>query len=121
MIQGGIATVMVSNFDRAVDFYSNTLNLKLVCRAGNEWAEVDAGGFKIGLHLEGHGPKAGTPGAVSIGFNLTVSIEKAVAALKDRGVIFRGDILDNEKDPVKLAFFGDPDGNSLYLCEQKKS
>ena len=87
-------------------------------RAENEWAEIEAGNFKIGLHKASeHGPKPGTSGSISIGFNVTEPIEKVVATLKDKGVQFRGPIADN--DPVKLAFFGDPDGNSLYLCESK--
>jgi len=41
-----------------------------------------------------------------------------VATLKAKGVTFHGPLLDKSKEEgIKLAFFGDPDGNSLYLCE----
>lgn len=40
-----------------------------------------------------------------------------MAELKKRGVVFESDVVDD--DPVKLAFFGDPDDNELYLCEYK--
>lgn len=40
-------------------------------------------------------------------------------ALQQKGVSFReekgGPVVDD--GPVKLAFFSDPDGNDLYLCE----
>jgi catechol 2,3-dioxygenase-like lactoylglutathione lyase family enzyme len=123
MITGGIATIMVSDFDRAIEFYTRTLGLKLSSRFGNDWAEIDGGGgLRIGLHPEGHGPKAGTQGAISIGFNIQGAIEGVVASLKEKGVAFRGPILDNSKtEGIKLAMFGDPDGNPLYLCEVVKS
>ena len=121
MISGGNATVMVSDFERAVTFYTKTLGLKLASRFGNEWAEVEAGpGLTIGLHPAGHGPKPGTDGAISIGLTLEGPIEDAVASLSKLGVVFRGPVLDRPDEGIKLAFFGDPDGNSLYLCEVKK-
>jgi catechol 2,3-dioxygenase-like lactoylglutathione lyase family enzyme len=117
MIKSGAATVMVSNMDRAVDFYTRVLGLTLMTRAGSGWAEVEAPGLTIGLHLGKHGAKPGTLGAISIGFDVAGSIETAMATLRERGVRFEGPVVDNPQ--VKLAFFGDPDGNSLYLCEVK--
>lgn len=123
MITGGNATVRVSSMDRAVEFYTRALGLKLKNRFGNEWAEVEAGpGLVIGLHPAGHGPKPGTPGSISVGFTVKGPIEDVVATLKAQGVTFHGSILDNSKEEgIKLAFFGDPDGNALYLCEVVKS
>ena len=67
MIVGGNATVMVSNMDRAVEFYTRTLGLKLSSRFGDEWAEVEAGpGLTIGLHPAGNGPKPGIEGSISV-------------------------------------------------------
>jgi catechol 2,3-dioxygenase-like lactoylglutathione lyase family enzyme len=119
MITGGIATIMVRDFDRAVRFYTETLGLELKFRAGNEWAEVIAGqALTIGLHpwSPGHGPEPGQASGISIGFGVD-PIDKAVAALRSKGITFRGPIQDNNN--VKLAFFADPDGNPLYLCEVK--
>jgi catechol 2,3-dioxygenase-like lactoylglutathione lyase family enzyme len=118
MFIGGNATVMVRDFDRAVRFYVETLGLSLLYRAGNEWAEVRAAdGLTIGLHLwGGHGPAPGAASGISIGLTVK-SIEAAMAELGGRGIAFRGPVQDN--DSVKLAFFGDPDGNPLYLCEVK--
>jgi catechol 2,3-dioxygenase-like lactoylglutathione lyase family enzyme len=117
MISGGNATVYVSDFERAVCFYTEALGLKLGYRSGNEWATVEAGpGLTIGLHaITDKGPRPGTHAAIEIGFNVTEPIEKVVAVLQERGVEFRGPIVGD--GPVKLASFVDPDGNPLYLCE----
>ena len=121
MIQNVTATVFVSDMDRAVDFYTKALGLPLAGRWGNEWAGIDLGkGAAIGLHpaTNPKSPKPGTHGAIQIGFLIEGTMEKAVADLQSRGVIFRGPIIDDVA--VRIAFFGDPDGNDLYLCEVKK-
>ncbi len=121
MLRTGIATVYITDMNRAVQFYTETLGLSLKRRIANEWAEVDArGGFAIGLHPhhgDKHTPPPGTRGSISIGFEVDEPLDGVVARLKSRGVSFHGPILND--DPVRLAFFGDPDGNALYLCETK--
>lgn len=118
MINSGNATIMVKDFGRAVRFYTETLGLELSSRAGDHWAEITAPGLTIGLHpwSPGHGPEPGESGAISIGLEVK-TIDTAVEALRNKGVTFRGPVQDNEN--VKLAFFADPDGNPLYLCEVK--
>jgi predicted enzyme related to lactoylglutathione lyase len=117
MISGAIATIFVADMNRAVDFYTETLGLKLQYRADSHWAQIDAGnGFSIGLHPPSEkSPAPGTRGAISIGMNVVGDIEQAVATLKDKGVTFHGPIVDDTQ--VRLAFFSDPDGNDLYLCQ----
>ena len=122
MIAGGNATVYVSDMDRAVRFYVETLGFKLVVRhaehgQGGLGAEVDAGGGLIlGLHpASPHAPKPGTSGSISIGLAVNAPIAEVVAVLSNRGVVFQGPIMEN--GPIKLAYFGDPDGTSLYLRE----
>ena len=44
MIEGGCATLAVSDFDKAIEFYTKTLGLTLNMRFGNEWAVIDGGG-----------------------------------------------------------------------------
>ncbi len=119
MIRGGVATVYVSDLDAAVAFYTKVLELPLLFRAGEHWAAIDAGdGFQIGLHpASEHGPSPGTSGAVSIGLNVTDSLEAVVARLEAHGVKFRGPIQGDAEGAIRLAFFGDGDGNDLYLCE----
>lgn len=114
MIQSGNVTVMVSDFDRAVRFYTETLGLDLRLRSGDHWAEVATGGLTIGLHEAGeHGPAPGTKGALSVGLQVA-DIHGSIDELKGKGIAF-GQVI--EDGPVKLAYFGDPDGNPLYLCQ----
>ena len=121
MIQGITATIYVSDMDRAVDFYTKTLGLPLAGRWGNEYASIDLGkGAAIGLHpAKGpHSPKPGTRGAIQVGFAVNKPLDDVVKNLQAQGVVFRGPIVDDVQ--VRLAFFGDPDGNDLYLIEVKK-
>lgn len=116
MLKAGNVTAAVSDFDRAIGFYTETLGLQLKYRMGDHWAEVATDGLTIGLHPQMEGQKPGTQGSLSIGF-VVDSIDPAVAKLQERGVSFHGPVQDT--DFVKLAFFADPDGNPLYLCEVK--
>lgn len=43
-------TVMVSDFDKSIKFYIDTLGLILKNRWGNEFAYIEAPGLTIGLH-----------------------------------------------------------------------
>jgi catechol 2,3-dioxygenase-like lactoylglutathione lyase family enzyme len=119
MISGGNATLLVSDVDRAVRFYVETLGFKLRRRDGSHWAEVDAGGgLVLGLHLvQPGGTKPGAHGSISVGLDVNQPIAEVVAVLANRGVEFHGPV--REEAGVKLAFFGDPDGNALYLAESK--
>ena len=117
MFSGGNVTVYVSNMDRAIKFYSETLGLKLAYRFGEDWASIDAGtGLTIGLHPDSAGFPAGRKGSMAIGLQLKGSISDAVAALKAKGVRFQGDVV-NEGKAGSFIGFEDPDGNQLYLAE----
>lgn len=116
MIQGGTPTIYVRDMDRAVTFYTRTLGLKLLERQDDDWASIDAGdGLVLGLQ-PGNGPRPGG-GSIAIGFNVTEPLEEVIATLERRGVSFQGAVQGRAEVPVRLAFFGDPDGNALYLCE----
>lgn len=118
MISGGNATVFVSDLDTAVRFYTDALGLQLLERYENDWAAVKAGALIIGLHPNAEfAPRSGTAGAISIGLDVTVPLEEAIATLSDRGVRFKGAIVEDPYSPARLAFFDDPDGNALYLLE----
>jgi catechol 2,3-dioxygenase-like lactoylglutathione lyase family enzyme len=116
MYTGGNVTVMVSDFERAVRFYAETLGLKLLMRAGDGWAQLAAPGLTIGLHAPGpHGPRPGPSGGTSIGLQVD-DLDSAMAALRERGVAF-GDVTPGQG--IRLAFFTDPDQTALYLWENK--
>ncbi|MBT8487160.1 MAG: VOC family protein [Phycisphaerae bacterium] len=122
-ISGGSPTVFVGDMQSAVEFYTEVLGFRVQHRADDHYALIDAGhGLTIGLHLpSANAPPPGTPGAIEIGFNVYRPIAEVVDALRARGVEFRVDeagdpIVDD--GPVQLAFFNDPDGNTLYLCDR---
>jgi catechol 2,3-dioxygenase-like lactoylglutathione lyase family enzyme len=118
MFNGGNVTIYVTDMDRAVAFYTDTLGLSLIFRAGDHWADIDAGaGLHIGLHpASTRVPAPGTAGAVTLGLRIDEPIEHVVALLEQRGVVVDGPDPDAE-GRLRLAFFTDPDGNPLYLAE----
>jgi len=118
IISGGMPTIFVGDMDAAVRFYTEALGLKLLERYGNHWASIDCGhGLTIGLHPASAQNPAGRVGSMTIGFHASEPIREAVAHLKKRGVVFRGDIVDDTQ--LLLAHFHDPDGNPFYLSELK--
>jgi catechol 2,3-dioxygenase-like lactoylglutathione lyase family enzyme len=117
MFRSGNVTIYVTNMDRAVRFYTETLGLKLAYRFGDHWASVECGkGLTIGLHPTTEsaepGPSKGRP---AIGLELEGTMEEAMKTLGSKGVTFEGVI--NEGKAGRFNHFYDPDGNLLYLAE----
>ena len=116
MIAGGTVTIYVSDMDRAVRFYTETLGLKLTNRFGNHWATVRAGRtLLIGLHpWKPNHPKPGTKGAVQIGLVVSqdTPIQDFAARLRKQGVEV-SDIVETEAG--SYISFADPDGNPIYV------
>ena len=118
LIKKGMATVFVSDVSRAVKFYSEVLGMRVKSHWSEEFAEVEMPGLIIGLHpATKHGPKPGSSGSISIGLEVD-DLDSSMHQLKEKGVSFQGAV--TEDGPVRLAFFGDPDGNALYLSQAKK-
>jgi catechol 2,3-dioxygenase-like lactoylglutathione lyase family enzyme len=117
VIRGGNATIYVTDMDRAVAFYTESLGLQLAFRAGDHWATIDAGdGFQLGLHPAGPStPTPGATGGITVGLAVDEPIEQVVDTLVNRGVAVRGPVSDGGM--LRLAFLTDPDGNQLYLAE----
>jgi len=116
MFSSGNVTLYVSEMDRAVRFYSETLGIKLTYLFGDNWASVELGkGLTIGLHPASAQMPAGRKGSMTIGLELSGSIHEAVKTLEAKGVKFHGPI--NEGKSGSFAGFEDPDGNVLYLAQ----
>jgi catechol 2,3-dioxygenase-like lactoylglutathione lyase family enzyme len=123
MFRSGNVTIYVTNMDRAVQFYSETLGLKLAYRFGDHWASVECGkGLTIGLHPTNE-PMRADPGPIkgrtAIGLELEGTMEDAMKKLGSKGVKFEG-VIDEGK-AGRFCHFHDPDGNLLYLAELKWS
>jgi catechol 2,3-dioxygenase-like lactoylglutathione lyase family enzyme len=117
MFAAGNVTICVTEMERAVRFYTETLGLKLAYRFGDHWASVELGrGLTIGLHpTRESAPAAARKGGPAIGLELSGRIEDAMRILGERGVQFHG--VADEGKAGKFAHFEDPDGNLLYLAE----
>ncbi len=110
----GIDTVFyqVCNMDRAVAFYEGELGLPLVNRAGNDWAEFDAG-TGVTFALTGELAVAPQGGGATVVFG-TDDLDALFADLKGRGVR-TGDIEDMGGARMLQVF--DPDGNELVVMQ----
>ncbi|HTW63928.1 MAG TPA: VOC family protein [Bryobacteraceae bacterium] len=122
MISGGNITVMVSNMDASVRFYTDVLGMKLTNRFGDHWATVDAGrGLIIGLHpASPKYPAPGTKGGMLIGLEIDEPIQQVVNRLRAKDVHFTSPIIRDE-GAGSFADFEDPDGNSIYLWEMNRA
>ena len=108
-------TVMVSDMKRALAFYAETLGLERGRAYGDEWAEINAPGMTIGLHPGGKRPLGEHSRHYSVGLQVD-DLDDAMRKLSAKGVAFTPAPSDKG---LRLAYFTDPDGNPLYLCEVK--
>ncbi|MBB5751735.1 VOC family protein [Prosthecomicrobium pneumaticum] len=112
-----IATVAVRDLDAARAFYEGTLGLALA--EGHQepgTATYRAGGAPLLVYPSDF---AGTNRATAVTWDVGEGIAALVAELRGRGVAFLhydmpGSRLDGDlhvSDPMKIAWFADPDGN----------
>lgn len=108
----GYVNIFVSDFSRAVDFFSETLGLNLVMREDNfGYASFDGGNISFAIAETDDSSLVGKH--TGIGF-IVDDIDKAYDEMKAKGVAF-------DMPPTKqpwggtLALFKDPEGNVFYL------
>jgi len=106
----------VRDMDRAVAFYAEALGLPMRMRHGDDWAEFDSGGARIGLHGAGDAA-AETPHGGTAVF-VVDDLDLAKAALEVRGVVFE-EHLGEVPGYARYASFNDPDGNSMQVIEYR--
>ncbi len=103
----------VQDFERAKDFYTNTLGLEF----SHTWGDMPAGEFETGnltialMQPDAFGLKF-SPHKVPIALCVD-DVEAARAELEEKGVEFAGDTIDS--GVCLQAIFSDPDGNMLDL------
>ena len=102
-----------NDMDAAVAFYRDVLGLDPTLRAGEDWAEFDAGGVTVALHgTRGNAPPQG---GATVVFEVA-DLERARRLLTERGAAFVGE--SGEADVGSFATFRDPDGNLLQIFER---
>jgi catechol 2,3-dioxygenase-like lactoylglutathione lyase family enzyme len=115
-----IAFVATTDLDRARAFYDGVLGLAVTERT--DFACVfDSGGTMLRVTAV---PAVAQPGYTVLGWRVT-GITAVVRELVAKGVVFsRFDAMDQDEDGIwttpggdRVAWFGDPDGNTLSLTE----
>lgn len=102
------------DLDVSVAFYRDVVGLPLVRRAGNEWAEFEAGPVRFALHGTDDDP-------VPAGGTVVLRVEDlddARRTLEDRGAVFDAFVGEVEGF-ARFATFRDPDANPVQLIEYR--
>ena len=112
-IKNANVTVIVSDVEKEITFYTNILGLELVQRIDNQYAVLKTEGLTIGLNPIQHGLEPGNCKSMSIGF-LVDNLDETISELKNKGIVFSDVIVE---PPLRIAYFTDHDKNPLYICE----
>jgi catechol 2,3-dioxygenase-like lactoylglutathione lyase family enzyme len=116
-----VATIPVSDANRAKEFYHDKLGLTQTEERPGA-VSYKSGGFTLFVY---ESDQAGTNRATAATW-ITSDVDGAVKQLKDRGVAFErydnlpglvmnGDIHTDKEGQTKVAWFKDPDGNILSI------
>jgi catechol 2,3-dioxygenase-like lactoylglutathione lyase family enzyme len=117
-----VPTIAVSDIEKAKKFYGETLGLKPADERA-DGIRYEAGGGTLVLVYPSQ--FAGTAQSTYMGFDVD-DVEKAVAELRERGVVFEEYDMPGLKtvngiaeiEGVKGAWFKDPDGNILSIGQE---
>jgi len=120
-----LATIAVSDMERARDFYENTLGLK---QAPGSFADADAGAvvYESGSSavLVYESAYAGTNKATSAAWGAGDDFDAIVDDLRNKGISFEryDDLPDTTREGdihtaggMKMVWFKDPDGNIINV------
>lgn len=114
-----ITMVTVSDMDRSVRFYRDTLGLKLRFQSP-DWSEFDMGSTTFALHGGGvPAPPQGKEqyaGRASIGFNVE-NVDKVFEELQSKGVRAVMPPTERAGEGIRLAVFLDPDGLPVSFAQ----
>jgi catechol 2,3-dioxygenase-like lactoylglutathione lyase family enzyme len=105
--------VAVTDRERAVEFYGETLGLKRNELAHPEWPEFETGNVTILLNTPEQTGVPFSPSNTAIALRVS-DVAEAMRDLEAKGVTF---LFPKAYDSgvCHMAFFKDPDGNSLIL------
>jgi predicted enzyme related to lactoylglutathione lyase len=111
----GAVILLVSDMDRSIDFYQNTLGLELKSRS-KEWIELIKNGTVLALHPAKF--KNLSTDGVLIGFKVS-NLDDICKKLKGKNVKFVQEISTEEFG--KYAIIEDPDGYKISVMEMELS
>ena len=114
MFKTSNVTILVSDMNKTIRFYTEALGLKLVSNYGGEFAVIESNGLRIGLHPGKKGSDT-LSRDLSLGFQVD-DLTSAKKTLESRGVTFEKRVQDRG---AVIEYFNDPDGTPLYLIELK--
>ena len=122
------ATLAVSDMDRARDFYEGKLGLSVNIDSGDNVQYGCAEGTVMHVYLSPEHAGKSTATLASWGVD---DVERVVEELTSKGVTFErydeGPIITDEKGiatfegGAKVAYFKDPDGNTLSIAQAPRS
>ena len=115
--QIGQIAVPVSDIDRAVRFYRDTLGMRFLFQAPPGLGFFDLNGVRLMLDA----PAMAQGARASIIYYKVTDIRAAFETLTKRGVPFEGEphlIAKLPDHELWMAFFRDPDGNLLALMSE---
>lgn len=116
--EDGLATITVTEMERALQFYTGVLGLRLRDRQGDEWAVVELGALRLGLYSGARSPARSHSNGISICLYVAGNLEHAIDELQLRGVRFEEVEPDHGVSNIRRAWFADPDGNRLFAAER---
>jgi lactoylglutathione lyase len=115
-----LTMIIVSDMDRSVRFYRDTLGLRLRFQSP-DWTEFEVGGTTLALHSGGKPAplspeKEAVAGRASIGFNVD-NLDKTFEELKAKGARVVMPPMEREGEGIRLAVFLDPDGLNISFAQ----
>lgn len=116
----GQIAVPVTDVERAVRFYRDTLGMRFLFQAPPDLAFFDVGGVRLMLD----GPARAQAGNSSVIYYQVEDLEAACATLAERGVRFEAEphlIAKMPDHELWMAFLRDPDENLLALMSEVRS
>lgn len=116
-----LAWIVVKDLKKAVQFYTETVGLKLM-NMSEEWGWAELQGYEGGASLGIAQIKPGIEEAISAGQNAVPtftfeSLDQARAHVQKAGGCFKGDIQE-VPGHVKMQTMVDPDGNHFQIIEK---